>query len=245
MAIEFDGVSQYVDIGTLGNFGANIGNGCTVAFWVQTTTTETKKAFLGTISTENRMIFAINANRGFPGLNDGAVGYTQFYLRDVNEAYLVGYINENIYDGAWHHIVWRIVNPASNSHEAYVDGIQVALTNTDATNPTTWANFQWPVVIGAWNLRNSITNYVAASIDDVCFWTIPLTANEIATLAKSKRRLPLSIRGDHIVGYWRLDGPNGAVAAGANSILDLSGNGNHGTPYNDPVYRGSILTYPE
>jgi len=81
--------------------------------------------------------------------------------------------------------------------------------------------------------------------DEVAIWNTVLTLDEIGTLAKSKRRLALSVRGDHLVGYWRLDGPNGAVAAGANSILDLSGNENHGTPYNDPVYRGSILTYPE
>lgn len=43
-----------------------------------------------------------------------------------------------------------------------------------------------------------------------------------------------------IVGYWRFEhGTANTAAAGSNTILDSSGNGFHGTPYNDPMYVSS------
>jgi len=43
-----------------------------------------------------------------------------------------------------------------------------------------------------------------------------------------------------LVGWWRLDEkPDGDVATGTDSIIDLSGYGNHGTPVNNPIYRPS------
>ena len=39
------------------------------------------------------------------------------------------------------------------------------------------------------------------------------------------------------VAHWTFEeGTPGNVAAGANSVLDVSGNGHHGTPFGDPTY---------
>jgi len=35
--------------------------------------------------------------------------------------------------------------------------------------------------------------------------------------------------------------PDGQAASGANSVIDISGNGNHGTPVNSPIYRGAPM----
>jgi len=57
-----------------------------------------------------------------------------------------------------------------------------------------------------------------------------------------------------LVGRWLLDeSPDGTAASGTNSVIDISGNGNHGTPYNSPTYRvapvrvgkpGIIIPFP-
>ena len=45
---------------------------------------------------------------------------------------------------------------------------------------------------------------------------------------------------DGLVGRWRMDEkPDGTVASGTDTVIDISGNGNHGTPYNSPVYRSA------
>ncbi|MBW1973925.1 MAG: hypothetical protein JRI44_13990, partial [Deltaproteobacteria bacterium] len=53
---------------------------------------------------------------------------------------------------------------------------------------------------------------------------------------------------DGLVGRWLMDEkPDGTATSGANSVIDISGNGNHGTPYNSPVYRSAPvrLTNPQ
>ncbi|MFH1289936.1 MAG: LamG domain-containing protein [Nanoarchaeota archaeon] len=48
---------------------------------------------------------------------------------------------------------------------------------------------------------------------------------------------------DGLVGWWRMDEkPSGVSAAGAGSVIDISGYSNSGTPVNNPVYRSSPTT---
>jgi len=47
---------------------------------------------------------------------------------------------------------------------------------------------------------------------------------------------------DGLVGRWLInEKPDGTAAAGASSVIDISGNGNHGTPVNSPIYRGAPM----
>lgn len=49
--------------------------------------------------------------------------------------------------------------------------------------------------------------------------------------------MPGTASADLVASYQFEEGADGATATGANSILDSSGNGLHGTPINGPVYR--------
>jgi len=45
-----------------------------------------------------------------------------------------------------------------------------------------------------------------------------------------------------LVGRWLMnEKPDGQAATVANSVIDISGNGNHGTPVNSPTYRGAPM----
>ena len=47
------------------------------------------------------------------------------------------------------------------------------------------------------------------------------------------------------IAYWRFEtGPANAAATGSFSILDSSGNGLHGTPFNNPIYRADVPANP-
>ena len=52
--------------------------------------------------------------------------------------------------------------------------------------------------------------------------------------------LPMSRTGAATVGYWPLEGTPGTAASGADSVLDLSGNGLNGTPANSPIYSSDL-----
>jgi len=205
MAIEFDGTNQYVDCGDVEAIDGTTELTVVALFW--------RDEIVGSGSSQQGNVDCLSVlvydgdTQAWSSSPDGS-------LNDTN----------------WHHVAFTFVANDSQGLKPYVDGINVNSASTIGCD-SIYATSN-PFIIAA---AIDSTAYLAGLVDEVCVWNIALTADEIATLAKSKRRLALSVRGDHIVGYWRLDGPNGAVATGANS----------GTPYNDPVYRGSILTYPE
>jgi len=46
-----------------------------------------------------------------------------------------------------------------------------------------------------------------------------------------------------LVGHWRMnEKTDGQTATAANSVIDISGNNNHGSPSNSPVYRAVSMT---
>jgi len=231
MAIEFDGNDQRISIGDVAYTKTPP---FTVAFWVK---------FNSLVSAGLVTKYAVASWNGFNVFQQSS-HILAWFLRDGNNYVAIaaeGGVGEisgyPVEAGMWYHIAVT-VECATPGMKMYAGGSLYTTANwVGICGDTTESS---PLVFGNYSVR-----YLDGLLDDIAIWDVALTQNEINSLAKSKRRLPLSVRGDHIVGYWRLDGPNGAVAAGANSVLDLSGNGNHGTPYNDPVYRGSILTYPE
>jgi len=233
MAIEFSMENQsYVD--TNWAFSLSVDDPITITCWLKSYQDESYSTILGGQKkyeeVVSRILLCLRSRQLFLWWHDNSTGYLWkiFYGPDLALS-------------QWYHVALvRDVNARTFTY--YLDGAVYASPVADpSVSDTVVDGF---CIAALWE-STRVTYFHDCIIDDVAVWDVALTQNEINTLAKSKRRLALSVRGDHIVGYWRLDGPNGAVATGANSVLDLSGNGNHGTPYNDPVYRGSILTYPE
>lgn len=92
---------------------------------------------------------------------------------------------------------------------------------------------------------DSLLNGIDGKVDELAYWTTALTAGEIATLASSKRRISHIIQPASLKMLLRFDDfAAGATASGANACIDLSGNGHHGTPTNNPTGAASALSYP-
>jgi len=81
------------------------------------------------------------------------------------------------------------------------------------------------------------TPFWKGSIDEVRIYNRALSEAEIKILYNSRGQ---NIITKGLVGYWRMnEKPDGTAASGANSIIDLSGYGNHGTPEGGPIYRAT------
>jgi hypothetical protein len=101
------------------------------------------------------------------------------------------------------------------------------------------------------NLTMGVLSYVTSlaisgRLAEAAIWHCVLTEKEREQLYKPFRRgMPLLVRPDVLKGYWPLDdfGASGATASGADTIRDLSGNGHHGTPTNNPVAAADCLSY--
>jgi len=162
--ITFDGVDDYVNCGTLGNFGSSLStNSITMEFAFKSSYTAGIKQF-GIINSGSATLLCVNFNRDE---NDNySAGKTTFSLRDNSGLTLGVSMNANIYSNSYF-IVSVSRNISNNQVKFYVNGVPVNVTVGGSgynSNPVSFSNFQYPFVIGAINNRGSITNYLNSSI---------------------------------------------------------------------------------
>jgi len=118
----------------------------------------------------------------------------------------------------------------------------VAIASTDATNPpyTAMENTNTPVDIGMYtDGAGNPANFFDGTLFDVRVYASLLSLAEIKSIYYAQGSDNLV---DNLVGRWLMnEKPDGLTAAGANAVIDISGNGNHGTPANEPVYRAASV----
>lgn len=122
-------------------------------------------------------------------------------------------------------------NTATNQRYIYINAVDKGddiaagdLTNTDNFN----------LLLGVAKFAGG--HYYDGKLDEVGFWNAVLTQAQVTALYNAGNGLaydsfPGSLK-TNLVSYWTLDGIK---------AIDISGNGNHGTPFGDPVYRAGPM----
>jgi len=188
-ALVFDGIDDYVHVGELGNFGSQISTS-TISAWVKTSNTSSRSSIIHIIDDPDGrpscsdVVYSIEPNRRIDSCISypESAGTTLFFIRDNTCRVFAGYINTNIYDNQWHHIVWRIVDASSNNMQVYVDGTPQTLHIGCAQSPSSFYDWTDTVSIGASNNRGTNEAYFNGVIDEVRIYNRALSETEIQYL---------------------------------------------------------------
>lgn len=174
-ALSFDGSTEYINVGTLGNFGSNMDNN-SFAFWMKTTNTAIQNPF-GMANTGNSILaFLINRNSNAVNVN-GTLG---FFLRDAAGDVLAGAVNTNtgVNDGEWHFVVYNVIT-STKTVEIYVDGVLQTTFYKTQNNYGPHANLPIPLYIGAGNSNNIASSFFDGDLDEIQFFNKALSQAEV------------------------------------------------------------------
>ena len=226
-ALKFDGIKDYVNLTTLGDFGAKL-DFSTVEVWIQTDYKETWTTIFKTIGTcqnQATMIWGIDINRKTADLEDiqnDPFGPRIIFAEDFIQLYLASFFKNKdgcslvflrgefpISDGEWHHLVYTnktVDEKGAESRERalFIDGTLNRISKFNPTVPDAqykYAPFSEPVYLGAGNNRGRAEGFFNGIIDEVRIYDRPLTEEEIMRNYQSTTGLAVD-RTDKLPTVW-------------------------------------------
>lgn len=163
-ALQFDGSQNYVNLGTMGTFGADASAGFYTSFDIRTTSTTVNRVILGTFASSNKNTIRLFYNSSVDG---GATGRLEVQMYDNLSHKLDGYFtNATISDGTRHQIILT-ATPSTNTITALVDGATQTITYKNLETPSSFVNFPNNFVLGANNNNGTPANFIACVLDNV------------------------------------------------------------------------------
>ena len=193
-ALEFDGIDDFVNLTTLGDFGGQMGTSSFEA-WIKTTN---KKDWMTLINTHGAKcpswgleLNGINRKNKLE-INEGTLHYylhlDYLDLRALNGCSGSGGSIRGAFDGEWHHIVFTIdykINEDGMSGNgktiSYIDGVSGSISGHGfgGDNKRGFSPFTAPVILGARKFPGKSTGHFIGMIDEVRLYNRPLTADEV------------------------------------------------------------------
>ena len=194
-ALEFDGIDDFVNLTTLGDFGGQMGTSSFEA-WIKT---RNKKDWMTLINTHGVKcpswgveLNGVNTRNKFE-IMKGTLHYylhlDHLNLRTLREC--VGGSGQSImapFDGEWHHIVYTNdykINEGGMSGNGkiiiYIDGVSNSLSKHGfaGSSKRGFSPFTAPVILGARKFPGKAHGHFMGMIDEVRFYNRPLTADEV------------------------------------------------------------------
>ena len=186
-ALEFDGVNDFVNLTTLGDFGRQIGTSSFEA-WIKTTNKTDWMTLINTHGVEHPC-WGIELN-GFNRRNRFEImeGTLHYSLSTEGPIGCVGsgsVGSMGIFDGEWHHIVYTndyIINEGGGGGKIiiYIDGVSDPISNHGFKGRNkAFSPFTAPVHLGARKFPGKAHGHFTGMIDEVRFYDHPLTADEV------------------------------------------------------------------
>lgn len=143
---------------------------------------------------------------------------------------------------AWHHVA-LVYDKSSSTNDPviYIDGVSQSITESSIPGGAVSSDAAETFYIGN---RSDGTRTFDGQITELAVWNASLTQADVTLLYGSKiKGMPFQIKPTNLKGYWRLnESSDGSAFTG--SSLDATGNGNTGTPSNNPTGKAeTFLSY--
>ena len=197
-ALEFDGIDDFVNLTTLGDFGGRIGTSSFEA-WIKT---RNKKDWMTLINTHGDEcpnwgieLNGVNRRNEFEIIKGTLHDYLDLdyldhraHIRALRSCGAGSAHIADIFDGEWHHIVYTydyMINEGgkSGNHKTiiYIDGVSETLSRGGfaGTSKRGFSPFTASVHLGARKFPGKAHGYFMGMIDEVRFYDRPLTADEV------------------------------------------------------------------
>ena len=181
-SVDFDGSNDFINIGTLGNFGTNLDTSTsTITCWVKSSTTTAILCVMGEVNTGPTTIFQLNLNLSPVDAVTIAAGKITVTRRDEDTISQIKGVNSNtgITNGNWHHLVWV---QSHNSCQIWIDGINQTIYDFTTGLADNMANFEFNMYIGAQNNRGTTANSVDGLMTEFAIFNDALTESEITEI---------------------------------------------------------------
>ncbi|MDP6401252.1 MAG: lectin-like protein, partial [Candidatus Marinimicrobia bacterium] len=200
-SLSFDGVNDYVSIANNSAFEPS-------SFTVQ--------AWINLSAFENEDYFVYRHKTWFIGFSRSGTKFEGGVRDDDGDWLYPKSSTTPSAGGGWYHVVLTFDNGSTDDAKIYING---SLEDTESASSHTLNSQTSVVAIGA-KYNNGAENYFNGQVDEVAFWDVALTADEITALYNSGN---YSESSSDLQGYWNFNEGTGTT------LTDQTSNGNNGT----------------
>ena len=181
-AIQFNG-ANYIDVGTMGDFGSQVADNYTVLFWIKTNSSN-KSSVYGTRDSGSVVQIMFYTNYAFDKVETSGYVYAQVGGSEGGTRFPGD--SPNINNNEWHHIA-VVHSPSAGSLKIYNNATLLTTYVRTTLVPSTF-DFENPLLIGANNDRyGSAELFFNGTIDEVMVYNRALNLTEIQEIYNAQK----------------------------------------------------------
>jgi len=218
-SLSFDNIDDYVDVGTLGNFGSSINLGTLEFLLKPTDGSLDDDIIIGTFNDSGTCIYIYSSVI----IGDDSRYELSLGVFDDSELGLIGitifrepYI---LFDGQFHRISVSY-DCSSSTIKIYLDGKELEVDYWSQDKVSDFSNFQYGMMFGAGNNAGTPDYYYGGQLCDIRIWDVVRTLQQVYD--NSFSRIDDSDK-TGLVGYWK------CIEGAGTSVEDDSDNTYSGT----------------
>jgi len=179
----FDGAGDYLNLGSMGDFGSRLGSRSTTIISKLKVGTTSTMALCGTGNPGNKTVFQVALNRDYiTGANTEGRIYARIRDEFDRKRTVEAKFNTGISDGNYHTLV-IIMHPNAGG-QIWLDGVELLVSQDDTDNVDNTGTFVETFDIGSLNWKGShgTDGYFNGSISTFAIWERGLLSREIKSL---------------------------------------------------------------
>lgn len=192
-AQSFDGIDDDIEIDTLNNFGQDLTQNFSLSFWIKTTTTGFH-SIAGSLNDGFTTQVSITTGEG------SVTGDVRIFIRDEGGNWIrIQTAGNLINTGSFVRVKFVKTGNTAQDLKAYINGAEATLS--DVSNSGTFgatANLQYPMAIGARNLRGTFDQHIDADLDEFAI----VRSAQTATYAETEYNNQNDVNTFWSVGAW-------------------------------------------